>query len=337
LQFLLTTRNYCSRIQSTTLQNLPNEVDKKTPERAEHVESHTEATPEQERVCNEQAAKFIHYKRAEYGPDEPKIEYVSHFDPVAGTCYVESGFYFIEGKTYPSGKHYGTSIFVNNAFSEGSETWSYGFFGFGSGCAITPSKTRQISCRSKEEFDDLVSEHFGITLQLPDSVTKIAESTSYLEEYTLGQFWKDAAYCHQHRHNSLQFPAGLNFVSCWRVNSDIEANTRLCKTQPENPDCEIFLKNFAMIEAGGSLPPNAKISAVPAGSNPTWKQFWEDRKYCYQNPTNNLLDDGSLDGCGYVNAAMESREKDCKNKTKDHPETCKSFLKEYKDLKAGRL
>jgi hypothetical protein len=70
------------------------------------------------------------------------------------------------------------------------------------------------------------------------------------------------------------------------------------------------------------------------------EEFWEDAKYCYRNPANNLKasDDGEIMSCGIVNAKVEARAQDCKGKgPKNNPENCKGFLKSLKDLKAGRL
>jgi hypothetical protein len=151
--------------QSAKLQNLPNEAEKETPKGMA-----VEPSPALEQTCSERAAKFVHYKRADYGPDEPMIEYTSHYDARSDTCYVESGFFFDEWKTYPSGKHYGAGwIGIDNAFSAGSGGRSYGFFGFGSGwtgpsCKLDPpaNSGQEIICRSKEEFDDLALQYFGV-------------------------------------------------------------------------------------------------------------------------------------------------------------------------------
>jgi S1-C subfamily serine protease len=87
------------------------------------------------------------------------------------------------------------------------------------------------------------------------------------------------------------------------------------------------------------LPPNTKMSAIPAHGEATQEQLWEDFKYCYKNPSNKLkLADGQIGDCEEVNAILEAREKTCKSKgPKNNPENCKSFLKTMKDLKAGRL
>lgn len=89
------------------------------------------------------------------------------------------------------------------------------------------------------------------------------------------------------------------------------------------------------------LPSNTKIAATPPDpAHARQEQLWQDIKYCYENPANKLqLSDGTLVGCGEINAAAEAREKECKSKTgpKDEAEHCKGFLKTYKDLKAGIL
>jgi hypothetical protein len=316
--------------QPTKLQNLPNEAEETSKDTSE--EPHVEATPAQEQICNERATKFVHYKRAQYGADKPRVEQTSHYDIKLGICLVENGFYFVEGNKYPSGRSYDSWIDIDNAFSEGSGGEIYGHFSFESGrCKIKPPNAQEISCRSKEEFDDLALKYFGIAERLPESVTKIAESIPDFEHASPEQNWKDVAYCHQHPHNFLQFLGKEDLLSCMYLNSDFEEMARRCKSpqSAKTEHCESFLLNFAKFVAGGSLPPNTKISAMPAEGLPTWEQYWEDVKYCYQNPTNNLQGaDGTLSSCGDLIAKTEKRKQDCQSKNhKDNRETCKNLLK----------
>jgi hypothetical protein len=332
--------------RSAKFQDLPNEVEKETP-----IEEHAEATPAQEQTCSERAVKFVQYKRAQYATDKPRVEYASNYDAKSRTCFVENGFYFAEGRAYPSGRMYFSRIQIEDAFSEGSGGRSYGSFSFGSGCTIKPPNAQEISCRSKEEFDDLALKYFGIARQLSGSTTGaadtiFAESSPDLEHAPLGQFLKDAAYCHHNPQNFLQFPGKDDVVSCQKVNSDVEMRIRLCKTGPTSVSCENVLSNLAKIEEGftptntdNPLPPNTKIAAVPDDGTGTWEQLWEDAKYCYQNPANSLkASDGEIVSCSGMNAVVEARVKACKSKgPKDNRENCKDFLKSFKDLKAGRL
>jgi len=143
------------------------------PDEPEPKETHyAQATPSQQKTCSEQAEKFVRYKRAEYGDDAPAVEYTSHYDARVGKCYVESTFYFVEGKTYPSGHRYGSSRDINDASFEGSGGPIYGFFGFpstdgarwsGPSCTIHPPGRPEIICRTEEEFNDLALKYFGTT------------------------------------------------------------------------------------------------------------------------------------------------------------------------------
>src|SRR2546421_4798721 len=192
--------------------------------------------------------------------------------------------------------------------------------------------------------------YFGIARRLPVPDTKIAESFPDQEHASLEQFLKDMAYCHQNQQNFLQFPGKQELVSCWKWNSDTEAEVRLCKTglQSKTEECRNLLATFAKIESlkpgqlsirlNEPLPPNMKIAAEQADGSVTSEQAWEDIKYCYRNPANSLRALDSDSSCGEVNATIEAREKACKSKgPKINPESCKGFLKRIKDLKAGRL
>jgi hypothetical protein len=203
--------------RSAELGNLPNEVEKETP-----PETHVEASsPVQEQTCKERAEKFVHYKRVQYGPDQPRVDYVSHFNAKSGVCFVENGFYFAEGKPYPSGRKYSPRILIEDAFSEGSGAKLYGSFSFGTGCTIQPlGVAREITCRSKEEFDDLASKYFGIPRPLSGSPTGVvntafAESSPDLEHGSFEQYVKDAAYCRNNPLISLEFPGREDLVMCW--------------------------------------------------------------------------------------------------------------------------
>lgn len=87
------------------------------------------------------------------------------------------------------------------------------------------------------------------------------------------------------------------------------------------------------------LPPNTKMAASPPiPLQATQEQLWLDVRYCFQNPSNNLrFSDGTEVTCGEINASLEAREKECKNKTgpRDEAKTCKGFLRAYKRLEAG--
>jgi S1-C subfamily serine protease len=88
-----------------------------------------------------------------------------------------------------------------------------------------------------------------------------------------------------------------------------------------------------------ALPPNMKMAAASPDGSGTQEQLLEDIKYCYKNPANRLqLSDGEIVSCEEMNSSIEAREKECKGKNpKTNPQNCKSFLKTFKDLKAGRL
>jgi hypothetical protein len=91
----------------------------------------------------------------------------SHYDPKSGICYVESGLYY--EKEYDANR-----IEIENAFSEGETGPRYGeldlrpdgYRNADGKCHIYPRNTSEISCRSKEEFDELAQKYFGIDRQL---------------------------------------------------------------------------------------------------------------------------------------------------------------------------
>ena len=88
-----------------------------------------------------------------------------------------------------------------------------------------------------------------------------------------------------------------------------------------------------------ALPPNTKVAAsLPDPARASEAQIFEDTRYCYQNPNNNLqAPNGSLIACRQLTAAIDVRLSQCKagpdSKTKD----CKTLLKRFKDFQQGRL
>ena len=89
-----------------------------------------------------------------------------------------------------------------------------------------------------------------------------------------------------------------------------------------------------------SLPPNTKVAATPIGTtqDATREQLEEDMTYCYQHPANNLqTSNGSLVGCSEVNATRTQQEARCKAGSEAKTDGCRNFLKFVEDLKAGRL
>lgn len=151
--------------QPTNLLSLPNEADTETSKPNAEVLS-------QEQACKEQAAKFEHYNRAKGGDI---TEFVSHFSIDSRQCFIEIGFYeMVHQESFAYQKANGQldtqlkevnpypvwTIKIYDASSEGDDPPIYGSYYQRENhidCRIS-----EIRCRSKEEFDDLASKHFGI-------------------------------------------------------------------------------------------------------------------------------------------------------------------------------
>ena len=88
-----------------------------------------------------------------------------------------------------------------------------------------------------------------------------------------------------------------------------------------------------------ALPPNTKIAAsLPDPARASEAQIFEDTRYCYQNPNNNLqAPNGSLIACQQLVAAIDVRLSQCKAGPESKTKDCKSLLKRFKDFQAGRL
>jgi len=258
--------------RTAELRNLPNET--KTEKALK--DSNAEATPSQKQACNDRSAKFVRYKAARF--PEPQIELTSHYDPKSGICYVESGFYY--EKSYDA-----SFIEIENAFSEGTTGPLYGkldlrpdVFVAGGKCHIYPRNTPEISCRSKEEFDELAQKYFGIDRQLPGwprartlgttppnrptaeipkeshSVppnTKIAANLPAPELASEAQIFDDTRYCYLNPNNKLQAPDG-SLIACKELIAAIDVRLAQCKTGPESKtkECKSLLRRFKDFQAG---------------------------------------------------------------------------------------
>jgi len=142
--------------QSVALQNLPDEAEPKGAPK----EIHADATPSQQKKCDEQSEKFIRYERQSYKVPLFRSGYTDHYDAEANKCFVEVAALFVGIRR---------SYSISDAFFECAGGPSYGLFvvnintSAGDECYICPSSDRKILCRSKEEFDDLALKYFGTT------------------------------------------------------------------------------------------------------------------------------------------------------------------------------
>jgi hypothetical protein len=140
---------------------------------------------------------------------------------------------------------------------------------------------------------------------------------------------------------NLNFAIPINDAKRLLLNQSAKLQNLPNEVEPEETPKETAAPITPTNTPNNPLPPNTKIAASPLdGTHATQEQIWKDTKYCYQNPANNLqLSNGTLVGCGEMNASLEARETECKNKTgpKDAAKHCKGFLKTYKELKAGVL
>jgi hypothetical protein len=136
-------------------------------------------------------------------------------------------FYWFEektsGKTHPAGL-----ITVQDASSDRSEGKNYGYMIFGSISKILECQLflpedsgRRTDCGSKERFDELTSQYFGIDRHLRGPAgqvfseikhnwnwtlppnTKISASAPYLEFASEDEIVEDLTYCHQNPNNNL--------------------------------------------------------------------------------------------------------------------------------------
>jgi hypothetical protein len=162
-------------------------------------------------VCWEQAAKVTLDKRTSYFPDEPRIEYKSHYDRNSAKCYVESGLYWDNGKKYPPNKTSTGLVTIENPFTDG-EIYAYIVLGPSStilGCQISSQH-----CDSREQFEELVSKTFGIEHHHPlPPNTKVSASLPYPNSASEDQIVEDLRYCHENPNNSLQV-VGSTSISC---------------------------------------------------------------------------------------------------------------------------
>jgi hypothetical protein len=91
----------------------------------------------------------------------------------------------------------------------------------------------------------------------------------------------------------------------------------------------------------GPWPPTMKIAAEPVKGGTT-EQIYQDRRYCYRNPTESLyksaVSNNVLDGvpisCTEVNADTKARENSCRA-SKQVSKDCAGFLRFMEDVKAG--
>ena len=223
--------------QSANLQPLPNEVprnvtSKATPRenpqtapRETPKESHVEAAPSQEHACWEQAAKVTINKKTSYFPDEPRIEFKNYYDPQSAKCYVESGFYWDNGKKYPPNKTSTGLVTIENAFSEG-EIYAYILLGSNStilGCQVSLPQVSSSPqyCNSKEQFAELVFRNFRILPPTPPN-TKVSASLPYPNSASEVQIVEDLKYCHENPNNSLQMVGSTSVISCKDATAVIE-------------------------------------------------------------------------------------------------------------------
>jgi S1-C subfamily serine protease len=87
------------------------------------------------------------------------------------------------------------------------------------------------------------------------------------------------------------------------------------------------------------LGPNTKMAvSLQDPSKATDAQVFEDTRYCYQNPNNNLqAPDGSLISCRRLVAAINMRVEQCKTGPESKSQDCKTILKRHKEFLEGRL
>lgn len=119
------------------------------------------ATLAQQKMCAEQARKKFH-------EDNPKPNdytvYTSHFDPAANVCYVmvsiiatEKGGISVSDVVYDAfeGRVYGNYVWINPQGKKGSEVAPML-------CSVKPRGQEEITCKSSQQFDDLVEKKFGV-------------------------------------------------------------------------------------------------------------------------------------------------------------------------------
>jgi hypothetical protein len=92
-----------------------------------------------------------------------------------------------------------------------------------------------------------------------------------------------------------------------------------------------------------NTPVDTSITKIAASSpdipHATPTQFWSDIQYCYRNPANNLRFSTGVVSCRDIITIMEEEERDCRSMGKKAPDgkDCKTFLKNYKAFKEGRI
>jgi|HubBroStandDraft_6_1064221.scaffolds.fasta_scaffold00716_6 hypothetical protein len=113
-------------------------------------------------MCDEQARKKFH-------EDDPKpnasTEYTSHFDANANVCYVmvhradtdKKGTPSVSNAVYDAfeGRVYASYVWVN---SQRKKYWEVAPIE----CSVKPHGQAEITCKSSEEFEELVDRNFGI-------------------------------------------------------------------------------------------------------------------------------------------------------------------------------
>jgi hypothetical protein len=171
------------RNQSTKLQQLPNEPEADAPKADARrpdapKEGPSDAASPQERECGRQAEKFIRYESQK--ADQTIETYTAHYDGQANKCYVEEVLtqHFDTKVTGSTGLRSWSYYIIYDAFFEGANGPEYGQLTFRRngkiikdvGCTVWPYGYRseqaegpKISCRSKEEFDELTLKYFGTT------------------------------------------------------------------------------------------------------------------------------------------------------------------------------
>lgn len=183
---------------------------KEVPETIPKGISNAHATPEQERDCWDWAAKAALGARTDYYPDEPRVEYASHYDTASARCYVESKFYWDNGKKNPPNETATSVVFVANT-APNPKIHAYLLLGPSSiiwGCEVLSQH-----CNSKEQFAELVSKTFRMPPPMPPN-TKPSASMPSLESASKSQIAEDLKYCHKNPKNNLLIVGLTSVISC---------------------------------------------------------------------------------------------------------------------------
>jgi S1-C subfamily serine protease len=175
-----------------------------------------------------------------------------------------------------------------------------------------------------------LSANAGTTVARDAAVYKISASGANSRiQLTDGSEWTASPYSLTHCSLSVGDVVGIFSIG------SLHAGGQVSLTKKDH--CELTA-SFA-----GAWPspigPNTKIAAsLPDPSKATEAQVFDDTRYCYQNPNNNLqAPDGSLISCNQLVAAINMRVEQCKTGPESKSQECKTILKRHKEFLEGRL